>query len=116
MVEKKRALNPQGISESFNKKRINEKDLDKLFYYSLFDSTSFEEDDEFFPIEKIVDYKNGIRELLKKIFKRESFSYFFENSDSFEEFERRIFHISLRIVIHLKNLKDALLLQIYYVK
>ncbi len=89
-MKKKKNINIVELSKSFNKKKIGEKTLDKLFYYSLFDSTSFEEEDEFFPIKKIVDYKNGIRKLLKKIFKRGSFSSFFKDSDSFEEFETRV--------------------------
>jgi len=78
------------LSDSFKTKRITGKVLEKLFYYSLFDSSSFEVEDEFFPIEEIVNYSENLRKILKRIFEKESFSYYFKDPKSFQKFEKKI--------------------------
>ncbi len=86
-MEKESKLNFNYLKELFKRKRIKIYTLNKMFYYSLFDSGVFEAEAEFFPIEKIVDHRKNLKKLLRRTFgwriKR------FIREDNFKDFERK---------------------------
>jgi len=91
MKNKPKSINISKIISYFHQKDIDKKTLNKLFYYSLFDSRSFEEDEDFFPALMVRDYREKIRNLLKKIFtKKQPEIYNFLDSRYFDEFESKV--------------------------
>ncbi|MBI2652799.1 hypothetical protein HYX00_05010 [Candidatus Woesearchaeota archaeon] len=78
-------INAQILRDAIAHMKVNEKLLNKIFYYSIFDSSIFEEH-EFFPSKETEDYRNQTRELLKE--------YLDDNKKTFSPYlKKQNFHI-----------------------
>jgi len=79
------------IKKYFIDEEIDDTTLNKLFYYSLFDSSNFEADEDFFPAVMVKDFRYKTRMLLRMLFsKKHPEIYDFLDSQSFLEFEKRV--------------------------
>ncbi|HDD35314.1 MAG TPA: hypothetical protein ENF30_00785, partial [Candidatus Desulfofervidus auxilii] len=80
------------IIEYFKHTEIDEKTLNRLFYYSLFDFRSFELDEDFFPAVMVKDFREKTRNILKKIFtqKQPRVYNFLKSRKDFNEFETKV--------------------------
>lgn len=87
-----RSISIPKIRGYFNQKKVDDKILNKLFYYSLFDSSSFESDERLYPIGIVKEFKDEMRELLKGIFTRKQpeIYNFLRNPRSFDRFESKV--------------------------
>lgn len=91
-MKKEKNIKVGKIIEYFKQKKIDEEKLNKLFYYSLFDSTNFEGDEDYFPLFMVKDFRDNIKRLIKEIFtnKKEELYQICNHPSTFNEFERKI--------------------------
>jgi hypothetical protein len=88
----RRIISVGKLKEYFNQKTITHRTLNRLFYYSLFDSGSFEADEMFWPIDIIRERRESTRRMLMKIFNKKEQPRFYEflNPERFDEFDKRV--------------------------
>jgi len=104
------------IKKYFIDEEIDDTTLNRLFYYSLFDSSNFEDDEDFFPAVMVKDFKNKTRELLRRLFSKRKHPeiYDFLDSHTFPEFEKRVIATDVlsRIILSKKLLSMGIKVKI----
>lgn len=103
-------VNAKKMIEYFNQKSIDNETLNTLFYYSLFDSSSFEADDAI-PANMLKENREKTKSILKRVFDKKQYPVIhsiMKNSESYNEFEKNVIGSDLlsRIILwkQLRNL------------